>query len=59
MSMFRASHDEEHRRSLEKLKKYLSDHLRRGANVNVLRKTVLDSGWPVEVIEQAFREIGY
>ena len=49
----------ERRNTIEQLKKYFSDHLSNGVNVNVLRKTVLDAKWPIEVVEQALRELGY
>ncbi|MBI4139685.1 hypothetical protein HY483_01860 [Candidatus Woesearchaeota archaeon] len=47
------------RRRVDKLKDYLSKHLSEGVNINVLRKTILDSGWPVEIVEQSLRELGY
>ncbi len=47
------------RARVDKLKEYFSKHLSEGVNINVLRRTVLDSGWPVEIVEQSLRELGY
>ncbi len=56
----RLSHPLKDRRSsLEEIKVYVVEELDRGVNANVLRRSLIEKHWPVEVVEQAFRELGY